>query len=171
MAVWYWGSTPNCCRWRLGDDRGRQAEPPRRHRMDGCARLAPWLTVDADLAYACEIHRRRPGRHAHPRALYRVISGCHDQAAQPLFGAARASLVPSPDRRRQRHIKEHDGLEWEIGYGCQEGSPGARGVQHLEPRFRHRLLYVSRLPGEPLGRRGRPRTGAPRSRAGIQISF
>ncbi len=147
VTLWYLGLDSELLF--VGDAGTTEAGRPSRRvgvEWTNYARLAPWLTLDADLAWS---HARftgdDPAGDFIPGALDRVISaGVTVEPRQPLFGSLRVRhFGPRPlDRRRQRHVEQHDVVEWGGRLSAvRQGAPGARGVQHLRRRrIGHRLL-------------------------------
>ena len=143
-------------------------------------RLAPWLTVDADLAFSrARFTDADPAGSRIPGALDRVISaGVTIEPRQPLFGSLRVRHFGPRPLLEDASVTSRSTTLWngEIGYHV---SSRTRFVLEAFNIFDAEVsdidyFYTSRLPGEPL--EGVEdihfHPALPRSaRVGIQFSF
>ena len=181
VALWYLGLDSELLF--VGD--AGTTEAGRRSRRIGLewtnyARLTPWLTVDADLAFT---HSRftdgDPAGTRIPGALDRVISaGIALEPSRPLFGSLRVRHFGPRPLVEDASVTSKGTTLWngEIGYRV---SSRTRIVLEAFNLFDARVsdidyFYASRLPGEPAGGVDdiHFHPALPRSaRVGIQISF
>jgi outer membrane receptor protein involved in Fe transport len=144
------------------------------------ARLAPWLTVDGDLAFSrARFKDDNPAGNYIPGALDRVISaGVTVEPRTPLFGSLRVRHFGPRPLIEDASVNSKSTTLWngEIGY---RASAKTRVVLELFNIFNADVsdidyFYASRLSGEPTGGIEDIHThpALPRSvRLGLQLSF
>jgi hypothetical protein len=119
------------------------------------ARLAPWLTVDGDLAFSRARFRDDDPAGTHiPGALDRVISaGFTIEPQRPLFGSLRARHFGPRPLIEDASVRSKSTTLWngEVGYRI---SSKARVIVEAFNIFNAEVadidyFYMSRLPGEP----------------------
>ena len=181
VAFWYLGIDSELLF--VGD--AGTTEPGRPSRRVGIewtnyARLAPWLTVDADLAFTrARFTDDDPAGAEIPGALDRVISaGLTIEPRQPIFGSLRVQQFGPRSLIEDGRVVSNSTTIWngEVGYRL---SNKARVLLEAFNLFDAEVsdidyFYVSRLPGEPVGGVEDVHThpALPRSaRVGIQFSF
>jgi outer membrane receptor protein involved in Fe transport len=142
--------------------------------------LAPWLTLDADLAFTrAEFTDGDPAGTQIPGALDRVISaGLIFESQQPIFGSVRVRHFGPRPLIEDASVTSKSTTIWngEVGYRL---SRKARLVMEAFNIFDAEVadidyFYASRLPGEPAGGVEDIHThpALPRSvRVGVQFSF
>jgi hypothetical protein len=181
VALWYLGIDSELLF--VGDAGTTEAGRPSRRvgvEWTNYARLAPWLTVDADLAFT---HARftdgDPAGNCIPGALDRVISaGVTLEPQQRLFGSLRVRHFGPRPLIEDASVTSKNTTLWngEIGYRI---SPQASLVLEAFNLFDAEVsdidyFYRSRLPGEPAGgvEDIHFHPALPRSvRLGIQLTF
>jgi outer membrane receptor protein involved in Fe transport len=144
------------------------------------ARLSPWLTVDADLAFTdARFTDDDPAGTQIPGALDRVISaGVTIEPRQPVFGSLRVRHFGPRPLVEDGSVKSKNTTIWNgvVGYRL---SGTARLVLEAFNLFDAEVSDIdyfsaSRLPGEPIGGVEDIHThpALPRSaRVGVQFSF
>ena len=156
VALWYLGLDSELLF--VGDAGTTEAGRPSRRvglEWTNYARLAPWLTVDADLAFSrARFSDDDPAGTHVPGALDRVISaGITFEPRQPLFGSLRVRHFGPRPLIEDASVTSRSTTIWngEIGYRV---SSKARVVLELFNIFDAEVsdidyFYPSRLPGEP----------------------
>ncbi len=156
VALWYLGLDSELLF--VGDAGTTEAGRPSRRvglEWTNYARLAPWLTVDADLAFSrARFSDHDPAGTHVPGALDRVISaGITFEPRQPLFGSLRVRHFGPRPLIEDASVTSRDTTIWngEIGY---RASSKARVVLELFNIFNRTVsdidyFYASRLPSEP----------------------
>ena len=181
VALWYLGLDSELL---FVGDAGTTAagRPSRRIGLEwtNYARLAPWLTVDADLAFThAKFTDDDPAGTRIPGALDRVISaGVTVEPARQLFGSLRLRHFGPRPLIEDASVTSRSTTLWngELGYRV---SARTRLVLEAFNIFDAKVsdidyFYTSRLPGEPAGGVDdvHLHPALPRSaRVGIQISF
>ena len=155
VALWYLGLDSELLF--VGDAGTTEAGRPSRRvglEWTNYARLAPWLTVDADLAFSrARFSDHDPAGTHVPGALDRVISaGITFEPRQPLFGSLRVRHFGPRPLIEDASVTSRGTTIWngEIGYRV---SSKARVVLELFNIFDAEVsdidyFYPSRLPGE-----------------------
>jgi hypothetical protein len=181
VALWYLGLDSELLF--VGDAGTTEAGRPSRRvgvEWTNYARLRPWLTVDADLAFSrARFADDDPVGRNIPGALDRVISaGITVEPRQPLFGSIRVRHFGPRPLIEDASVTSNSTTLWngELGYRI---SSKARVVLELFNLFDADVseidyFYTSRLPGEPAGGVDDVHTHPvlPRSaRIGLQLSF
>ena len=158
VALWYLGLDSELLF--VGDAGTTEAGRPSRRvglEWTNYARLAPWLTVDADLAFSrARFSDDDPAGTHVPGALDRVISaGITFEPRQPLFGSLRVRHFGPRPLIEDASVTSKSTTIWngEVGYRV---SSKARVVLELFNIFDAEVsdidyFYPSRLPGEPAG--------------------
>ena len=181
VALWYLGIDSELLF--VGD--AGTTEPGRPSRRVGLEwttylRLAPWMTVDADLAFTnARFSDADPAGTRIPGALDRVISaGLTIESRKPVFGSLRVRHFGPRPLVEDASVNSTSTTIWngEVGYRL---SNNARLVVEAFNLFDADVsdidyFYASRLPGEPAGGVEDVHThpALPRSiRLGIQVSF
>ena len=179
VALWYLGIDSELL---FVGDAGTTMRPASRRvgvEWTNYARLAPWLTVDADLAFTrARFDDDDPAGTRIPGALGRVISAGLTFEAQPVFGSIRVRHFGPRPLVEDASVTSQSTTMWngEIGYRL---SSRARVVLEAFNLFDATVsdidyFYASRLPGEPLGgvEDIHLHPALPRSaRVGLQFSF
>ena len=181
VALWYLGIDSELLF--VGDAGTTEAGRPSRRvgiEWTNYARLSPWLTVDADLAFTRARFTDNDAAGTRiPGALDRVISaGVTLEPQRPVFGSLRVRHFGPRPLVEDASVASKSTTVWngEIGYRL---SGRARLVIEAFNLFDARVsdidyFYASRLPGEPLGgvEDIHLHPALPRSaRVGIQLSF
>ena len=181
VALWYLGLDSELLF--VGDAGTTEAGRPSRRvgiEWTNYARLMPWLTLDADLAFTrARFTDDDPAGTRIPGALDRVISaGVTVEARKPLFGSLRVRHFGPRPLIEDASVTSKSTTLWngEIGYRL---SPNARIVLEAFNIFDAEVsdidyYYTSRLRGEPAGGVDdiHLHPALPRSaRIGIQFSF
>jgi hypothetical protein len=181
VALWYLGLDSELLF--VGDAGTTEAgRPSRRVGLEWTtyARLSPWMTVDADLAFTrARFVDDDPSGTRIPGALDRVVSaGVTIEPSRPLFGSLRVRHFGPRPLIEDASVTSKSTTLWngEAGYRV---SAKARIVLEVFNLFNARVsdidyLYTSRLPGEPSeGVEGvHLHPALPRSaRIGVQFSF
>ena len=181
VALWYLGIDSELLF--VGDAGTTEAGRPSRRvgvEWTNYARLSPWLTVDADLAFTRARFTDNDAAGARiPGALDRVISaGVTLEPQQPVFGSLRVRHFGPRPLVEDASVASKSTTVWngEVGYRL---SGSARLVIEAFNLFDAKVsdidyFYASRLPGEPLGgvEGIHLHPALPRSvRVGIQFSF
>jgi hypothetical protein len=181
VALWYLGLDSELLF--VGD--AGTTEPGRPSRRVGVewtnyARISPWLTVDADVAFTrARFSDEDPAGMYIPGALDRVISaGVIVESGAPLFGSLRVRHFGPRPLVENASVASKNTTLWngEVGYRL---SGKARIVLEAFNIFDVKVsdidyFYTSRLPGEPAGGIDdiHLHPALPRSaRLGIQLSF
>jgi outer membrane receptor protein involved in Fe transport len=156
VALWYLGLDSELLF--VGDAGTTEAGRPSRRvgvEWTNYARLAPWLTVDADLAFSrARFNDDDPAGTHVPGALDRVISaGITCEPTPPLFGSLRLRHFGPRPLIEDASVASRSTTIWngEIGYRV---SSKVRMVLELFNIFDAKVsdidyFYPSRLPGEP----------------------
>jgi outer membrane receptor protein involved in Fe transport len=181
VALWYLGIDSELLF--VGDAGTTEAGRPSRRvglEWSSYARLRPWLTLDADLAFT---HARftddDPAGRRIPGALDRVASaGLTFEPSTPVFGSIRVRHFGPRVLIEDASVMSNGTTLWngEIGYRV---SPRARVIVEAYNLFDARVsdidyFYTSRLPGEPESGVADLHThpALPRSaRIGLRLSF
>jgi hypothetical protein len=181
VALWYLGLDSELLF--VGDAGTTEAGRPSRRvgiEWTNYARLAPWLTVDGDLAFSrARFKDDDPAGNYIPGALDRVISaGVTVEPRTPLFGSLRVRHFGPRPLIEDASVNSKSTTLWngEIGY---RASAKTRVVLELYNIFNANVsdidyFYTSRLSGEPTGGIEDIHThpALPRSvRLGLQLSF
>jgi hypothetical protein len=181
VALWYLGIDSELLF--VGDAGTTEAGRPSRRvgiEWTNYARLAPWLTIDADLAFTrARFTDDDPAGTRIPGALDRVISaGVTVEPQRPLFGSLRVRHFGPRPLIEDASVRSNGTTLWngEIGYRI---STRARLVLEAFNLFDAEVsdidyFYASRLPGEPADgvEDVHFHPALPRSvRFGIQLSF
>jgi hypothetical protein len=158
VALWYLGIDSELLF--VGDAGTTEAGRPSRRvglEWTNYARLAPWLTVDADLALTnARFTDDDPAGDQVPGALDRVISaGVTFEPLRPLFGSLRVRHFGPRPLIEDGSVSSESTTIWngEVGYRL---SSRARLVLEAFNIFDAEVsdidyFYTSRLPGEPVG--------------------
>jgi TonB dependent receptor len=156
VALWYLGIDSELVF--VGDAGTTEAGRPSRRvgiEWSNYARLAPWLTLDADLAFTrARFTDDDPVGTRIPGALDRVISAGLTFEPQPLFGSLRVRHFGPRPLIEDASVTSKSTTLWngEVGYRL---SGTARVVLEVFNIFNAEVsdidyFYTSRLPGEPL---------------------
>lgn len=181
VALWYLGLDSELLF--VGDAGTTEAGRPSRRvgiEWANYARLAPWLTVDADLAFTrARFTDDDPAGTRIPGALDRVVSaGATVEPSRPFFGSVRVRHFGPRPLIEDASVTSESTTLWngEIGYRLSEN---ARIVLEGFNLFDAKVsdidyYYTSRLPGEPADGVDdvHLHPALPRSaRIGVQFSF
>jgi outer membrane receptor protein involved in Fe transport len=158
IALWYLGLDSELLF--VGDAGTTEAGRPSRRvglEWSNYARLSPWLTVDADLAFTqARFTDDDPAGDRVPGSLDRVISaGVTLEPSRPLFGSIRVRHFGPRALIEDASVMSKSTTLWngEVGYRV---SSGARIILEVFNLFDAEVsdidyFYTSRLSGEPAG--------------------
>lgn len=156
VALWYLGIDSELLF--VGD--AGTTEPGRPSRRTGIewtnyARLVPWMTVDADLAFTnARFTDDDPAGTEIPGALERVISaGVTIEPRKPVFGSLHVRHIGSRPLIEDGSVNSKNTTIWngEVGYRLSNKARLVLGVFNLFDADVSDIdyFYASRLPGEP----------------------